>query len=110
MAGKKPVCGNLNMMTVDGKTRWSFGGVTISNLASQLSRALGVHVIDQTGITDKFVFIFEFARDPDVDGQSASVSTALEEQLGLKLTKTKAPRGFIVIDAIERPSTGGGRP
>jgi len=110
MTGKKPKCGNLNMMTVDGKTRWSFGTGTMSGLAGQLSRAMGVHVIDQTGITDKFVFVFEFARDPDIDGQSASVNTALEEQLGLKLTKTKAPRGFLVIDSIERPSTGGGRP
>lgn len=110
MTGKKPKCGNLNMMTVDGKTRWSFGSGTISSLASQLSRVMGIHIIDKTGITDKFVFVFEFARDPDIEGQTASVNTALEEQLGLKLTNTKAPRGFLVIDAIERPSTGGGRP
>jgi uncharacterized protein (TIGR03435 family) len=97
-------------MSVDGKTRWSFGTGTMSGLAGQLSRAMGVHVIDKTGITDKFVFVFEFARDPDIEGQTASVNTALEEQLGLKLTNTKAPRGFLVIDAIERPSTGGGRP
>jgi uncharacterized protein (TIGR03435 family) len=110
MTGMKPRCGNLNMQSVNGNTRWSFGTGTISSLAGQLSRALGVHVIDQTRITDKFVFTFEFARDPDIDSQSGSVGTALEEQLGLKLTRTKAPRGFIVIDAIERPTGGGQRP
>jgi uncharacterized protein (TIGR03435 family) len=107
ITGTKPRCGTLYMMTVEGKTRWSFGTGTMSSLASQLSRALGVHVIDQTGITDKFVFVFEFARDSDPGSESPSVGTALEEQLGLKLTKIRGPRGFIVIDAIERPSTGG---
>ncbi|HEX5217588.1 MAG TPA: M56 family metallopeptidase [Vicinamibacterales bacterium] len=106
----KAVCGALNMAGGDGRTRWTFGGFKISSLAGQLSRALGIHVIDKTGITDQFVFTFEFARDADTDGQAASVGTALEEQLGLKLTSTKAPRGFLVIDSIERPSTGGGRP
>jgi len=106
----KAVCGALNMAGSDGRTRWTFGGFKISSLASQLSRVLGIHVIDKTGITDQFVFTFEFARDADVDGQSVSVGTALEEQLGLKLTSTRAPRGFLVIDSIERPPTGGGRP
>jgi uncharacterized protein (TIGR03435 family) len=101
----KPRCGNLNMMTVDGKTRWTFGTGTMSSLAGQLSRAIGVHVMDRTAITDAFVFTFEFRRDQDPpDTESASVSTALEEQLGLKLTKTRGPRGFIVIDRIERPT------
>jgi hypothetical protein len=35
---------------------------------------------------------------------SVNSFTALEEQLGLKLEKTKAPTGFIVIDHVERPS------
>ena len=33
--------------------------------------------------------------------------TALNDQLGLKLVKTKGPRGFLVIDAIERPTPDG---
>jgi len=36
--------------------------------------------------------------------RAATIFTALEEQLGLKLEPTKAPRGFIVIDHVERLS------
>ncbi len=102
-----PKCGNLMMMGGEGMTRWMFGGFDLSSLASQLSRTLGVHVVDKTGVKDKFVFRFEFRRDDAIDSDSASVYTALEEQLGLKLEKTKGPRGFIVIDAIERPTPDG---
>jgi len=77
----KPRCGNLQMMTVESKTRWSFGTGTMSSLAGQLSRSLGMHVIDRTGITDKFVFMFEFTRESDVlNIESSSVSTALQDQ------------------------------
>jgi uncharacterized protein (TIGR03435 family) len=105
----KPRCGNLNMMTVEGKTRWNWGTGTMSSLANQLSRVFGVHVIDQTKITDQFVFRFEFTRAPDPLDTESSVMAALDEQLGLKLTKTKGPRGFIVIDHIERPTPDGPR-
>jgi hypothetical protein len=44
-------------------------------------------------------------RDADKSApQAASIFTALEQQLGLKLEKTKGPRGFIVIDHIEKPT------
>jgi uncharacterized protein (TIGR03435 family) len=102
----KPRCGNLNMVGSE-VTRWTFGGFTLSSLAGQLSRVLGVHVNDKTGITDKFVFRFEFRRGEDAFATEASILAALEEQLGLKLEKTKGPRGFIVIDAIERPTPDG---
>ena len=101
-----PKCGNLNMTGVNGLTRWTFNGFQLSSLASQLSRVLGVHVIDKTGVTDKFIFRFEFNRDEATNGDAASVYAALQD-LGLKLDKTKGPRGFIVIDRIERPTPDG---
>jgi uncharacterized protein (TIGR03435 family) len=103
----KPRCGNLNMTTNEGMTRWTFGTGSMSGLAGQLSRVLGVHVADKTGITDQFVFRFEFRRGDDAFATEAFVFAALEEQLGLKLDKIKGPRGFIVIDAIERPTPDG---
>jgi uncharacterized protein (TIGR03435 family) len=36
--------------------------------------------------------------------QRPSLTTALEEQLGLKLEATQVPVRFLVIDVIERPS------
>jgi uncharacterized protein (TIGR03435 family) len=104
----RPTCGNINMAGTEGKTRWTFNGFALSSLASQLSRALGVHVVDQTGVTDKFIFTFEFTRDQDLsDVGSTSVFAALGDQLGLQLETTKGPRGFLVIDSIERPTPDG---
>jgi uncharacterized protein (TIGR03435 family) len=111
----KPTCGNLTMTGVEGRTRWVFGGTTLKNLAAMLSRPLGVHIIDRTNVTDQFIVRLEFQREgrigSDVTGRDAAdalpdappISTALEEQLGLKLEKTRGPRGFLVIDHIERP-------
>jgi uncharacterized protein (TIGR03435 family) len=37
-------------------------------------------------------------------GDSVSLFTALEEQLGLKLESTTAPLDTLVIDRVERPT------
>lgn len=105
----KPRCGNINMQSVNGRTRWVFGAHQISQLASMLTRDAGAHVINETGLTDKYVFTFEFVRsDATRGGTDAAptgpdVNTALQEQLGLKLEPTRAPRGYLVIDSIQRP-------
>jgi bla regulator protein blaR1 len=85
---------------------------------------LDLHVIDKTGISGSFNIHLEFGYDesirqgvfggrpagpitppPDSD-PVGSIYTALEEQLGLKLEKTKGPREFIVIDSAERIPIG----
>ena len=98
-----PVCGMLNMNQVEGRTVWTFGGFDMSNFAGRLTSALKLHVIDNTNSKDKFVFVFQFPRDPDPLITESGIFAAVEEQLGLKLERTKGPRGFLVIDAIERP-------
>jgi uncharacterized protein (TIGR03435 family) len=105
----KPSCGVLNMGGADGgaKVRWTFGGFQLSSLASRISSQLKVHVIDRTNVTDKFVFRFDFPRDPDPLVTETGIFAAVEEQIGLKLERVKGPRGFIVIDAIERPTPDG---
>ena len=116
--GAKPLCNSLNMGGRGPNTVWTFGGFPVSSLASRLSGTLGRHVIDQTGIKGEFIIRFEFHPDENTPGirwpaerdadtsapQAASVFTALEQQLGLKIEKTKGPRGFLVIDSIERPT------
>jgi uncharacterized protein (TIGR03435 family) len=116
--GAKPRCGNLMMTNAGGVSRWRFSGSPISSLASMLSRSLGVHVIDRTNITDRFMMEFNFfVRDGsseirDASGRDVtdsvlsgpSVGQALNDQLGLKLDRIKAPREYIVIDYIQRPT------
>jgi uncharacterized protein (TIGR03435 family) len=51
-----------------------------------------------TGVADRFNFVLEFdANDP------ASLVSAVESQLGLRLEQTRVSREYLVIDAIERP-------
>jgi uncharacterized protein (TIGR03435 family) len=95
-------------------------GVTSDEIAKSLGTGLDRPVIDNTGLAGKFDFELEFAgdqatgpafRDPNQvipaapdPSAGASVFTAIQEQLGLKLEPTKGPGEFLVIDSVERPS------
>ena len=91
-----------------------------------LGGILGAPVVDRTGIPNRvrFNYILEFAPDDSTAGpavrglpprfqpstepsdvpRAPNIFTALEEQLGLKLEPARAPREFIVINRVERPS------
>jgi uncharacterized protein (TIGR03435 family) len=63
-------------------------------------------VLNQTGITGLYDFHLEFASGeaPSNVPAGRSIFTAIQEQLGLKLETATAPREFLVIDHVERPS------
>jgi uncharacterized protein (TIGR03435 family) len=90
-------------------------------VAKLLSSLVGREVVDKTGFTGRFALHMEFAMDdalagfpnpagPDASGQPAdpaarpTISTALQEQLGLKLQVSKGPVDVLVIDHVERPT------
>jgi uncharacterized protein (TIGR03435 family) len=93
-----------------------------ADLASFLTTRVGRPVLDKTGLTDRYDFTLQFAQDDIVprspsggaangagplapsDPVGASVFTAVQEQLGLKLESGKGPVEIIVIDHVERPS------
>jgi uncharacterized protein (TIGR03435 family) len=121
-AGQKPSCGlrgarnGPNMVFVGG-------GVPVAALANVLGARLGgVRVFDRTGLADqRFNFVVEFAVDDNAPGLpggdvpvrgapvdaplAATIFTALEEELGLRLERDRTSREFIVIDRVERPSS-----
>jgi uncharacterized protein (TIGR03435 family) len=120
--GNTPICGNFTA-TGDGVNRnWSLGGTTLGHFANSiLSGVLDRYVIDQTGLTSRFNIRLHFALDqsirPNVFGggrpvdpppadveKAPAIFQALEQQLGLKLEKTKGRREFLVIDRVQRPS------
>jgi uncharacterized protein (TIGR03435 family) len=117
--GEKPNCG-LNIQVNGPNQVIVGGGVTLTAIARAIGGPLGnVPVYDKTGVTDKFNFVLEFVWDENTPGRrilvpqpgeasdaprAATIFTALEEQLGLKLEPAKAPREFLVIDRIERPT------
>jgi uncharacterized protein (TIGR03435 family) len=80
--------------------------VTAEMLAKVLSDQLGRSVQDSTGLRGAFDFKLEWqpdSSDPQLDTRavSASLFTALQEQLGLKLEARKGPVEILVIDHIE---------
>jgi uncharacterized protein (TIGR03435 family) len=118
--GEKPTRGLTGSR--NGPNFVSVGGrVGLSGLASVLGNNLGgVRVLDNTGITDNFSFVLEFvidentpqrfggppqqAAEPSDVPRAPTIFTAIEEQLGLRLEPARAPRDFIVVDSIARPS------
>jgi uncharacterized protein (TIGR03435 family) len=80
-------------------------GVSIENLAANLSFIAGRTVRDKTGLTGTYDLTLEYAPEgADSSDPRPSLFTALEEQLGLKLVPSKGPGDVIVVDHVERPS------
>jgi len=64
-------------------------------------------VVDRTGFAETFNLRLEFAPSEGLEGfrwSGPSISTALQEQLGLQLQSARAPVETVVIDHLERPS------
>ena len=93
----------------------------MERLARSLSQfVVDRNVLDHTGISGIYNIRLEYAPDENtpcsgpvsrctVDANSdippgATIFTAIEQQLGLKLEPIKGPREHIVIDSVERPS------
>jgi uncharacterized protein (TIGR03435 family) len=92
-------------------------GITIQKLADLLARMAGTPVVDATGLKGAFDFVLEWSPDETLrmpaapgDGRGGgggpSIFTALEEQLGLKLSGGKGPVEVLAVDHIERVPTG----
>jgi uncharacterized protein (TIGR03435 family) len=92
--------------------------ITIDEFCSYLSRATARTIIDRTELRGKYDIRLEYLPDQAIsrpatvdhpDGPAdietgASLFTAVEQQLGLKLVPVKGTRQVIVIDHIEKPS------
>ena len=90
----------------------------MDQFCSYLSRVTGRTIIDRTELRGKFDIRLEFLPDRTNPGPAAidqsdgaaeiqpaaSLFTALEQQLGLKLVAVKGTRQVIVIDHVEKPS------
>jgi uncharacterized protein (TIGR03435 family) len=100
-------------------------GMTVDEFSKLFLGRLDRPVINKTGLTGRFDFHLEYAPDEtapgpgrrggDADGgppvsplddpaRGPSILTALQEQLGLKLERSKGPGEFLVIDHVEKPT------
>ena len=81
--------------------------VSMGQLAEALERPLGAPVRDQSGLTGKYYFAFQFAlENGPSDTEAPSTFTAIQQNLGLKLVKRKGPVETLVVDHIETVPTG----
>jgi uncharacterized protein (TIGR03435 family) len=112
--GAKPQCGALirpngpNLVLVAGEA-------TLEAIARALVGGPGKpQVFDRTGNTDKFNAVLEFASNRDIPPglapppagpvQPAPDATVVLEQIGLRLGPAQAPRDYIMIDTVQRPT------
>jgi uncharacterized protein (TIGR03435 family) len=112
------VCGGVVGMAarVPGLLRAGARNVSIGLLASTLAQMgdLDRPVVDRTGLSGTFDFVFEWAPQRDslaapglnaqVDDPGQTFVEDLKEQLGLKLESQKGVVEVLVIDHIEKPS------
>lgn len=82
-------------------------GVSVQQLADEISEELGAFVLDQTGMIGKYYFAFKFlsARSgPNDAAEAPSVFEAAQDELGLKLEKQRGPVEILVIDHLDKLS------
>ena len=93
-----------------GRGRLFGQAVTIASLIDDLTRELKRPVVDKTGLTGKYDISLEWtpdamtASDSPTGASGPSIFTAVQEQLGLKLTSTHGPVKTLVIDHVEPPT------
>jgi uncharacterized protein (TIGR03435 family) len=82
--------------------------VTMTQLAARLSRSIGTHVVDGTGLTGTYDFKVSWLPDDRFVGRGASANptlfTAIQEQLGLRLQSGRGPVDTLVVDRAEKPT------
>jgi uncharacterized protein (TIGR03435 family) len=81
-------------------------GANMRLLTRELSSQLETPIADRTRLTALYDFTLTWTPDTQIDGGSApSLSTALRDQLGLRLRSVKnVPVEFFVIDSVHQPS------
>jgi bla regulator protein blaR1 len=99
-------------------------GISVESLRRLLSQQLGRTIVDETGLKGNYDFTLQWTPDERAgpmpgapqggdsrsddalppDSSGASIFTAIQEQLGLKLEARKVPVEMLVIDHVEAPS------
>lgn len=109
-----PICGDTEMKSDGQLAVVAARDVAIDKLASflgtfgPLNGEFARQVVDQTGLEGHYDYTIGFARKASSDAADTdtgpSLLEAVHDQLGMKLTPTRAVLQQLVIDHIERPS------
>lgn len=99
--------------TVGGPGRLEANKITMQKFADLIARQAGLPVTNATGLQGVFDFTLEWSPSAGMridsgapsTSEGASIFTAIQEQLGLKLESGKGPVEVLVIDKIEKVPT-----
>lgn len=86
------------------------GMTNTASLAGFLTSIMRHPVFDKTGITGRYDVLLDFdtyalgGKAPPEGYSKPALSTALQEQLGLRLERHKEPMPVLVVDGMERPT------
>jgi uncharacterized protein (TIGR03435 family) len=96
------------LSTLEGSGISNFTGrrVTMLQFSEALQRALQVAVLDETGLTGKYYFGFQFATGTATPEVTLPDLFTAVKALGLRLEKHKGPVEMLVVDHIEKIPTG----
>jgi uncharacterized protein (TIGR03435 family) len=122
---------NVSPATADDRRMYPVGlrspvetqgsAATMQDLAAFLSNRMGRHVVDKTGVTGIYNFTIKTggdgarARGPvpppealrELNDQLPALTTALREQLGLRLESQRGVVPFYVIERVAKPDVEG---
>jgi uncharacterized protein (TIGR03435 family) len=98
--GQTVPCGTFQGSMNGTLHTWNLAPATLKTVANLFD--LDRHVIDKTGVKDRFVIHFEHETAPP-GAPIAAVTKELEQQLGLTLVSTKGKRSWVQIERVERP-------
>jgi uncharacterized protein (TIGR03435 family) len=105
---RPPECASESGQARNGVARVAEQGWFIDQLRVMIQTWMQRPVADRTGLTGRydFDFDFDFATTRSIaapDSSAASIFTALQERLGLKLQAVREPMQSLVIDRAEPP-------
>ena len=83
----------------------SAADVSLETLAALLTRPMGDPVVDRTGIAGKFDIQLKYDQNATSDSGLPSLTTALQDELGLKLVRQDVSEEVIVIDRVDKVPT-----
>jgi uncharacterized protein (TIGR03435 family) len=95
---------------MNGVARLATGGTLLSIIPTVIQSTVGRPVIDRTGLTGRWDIELEYSitatpsTAADQANAPASIFTAVQEQLGLKLEPGKQRMDVLVIDRVEMPT------
>ena len=106
--------GFLSMQYTGSLVTATANAVELGTLMALLRQEMGRPIVDKTNHSELYDFKLQFSRQrttPDIDANTqpaatdpgASITTALQEQLGVKLESSKGQTEVLIVESAQKP-------